>query len=278
MYSFAVLPYVNAAPLVHFLPEVCPEAELTYHTPKEMFPELAGGQVDAAIVPVVDYLDMPELVRVGGIGICADGEVKSVLLQCQCPLEEVKTVNLDPASRTSNRLVKLLLKEHFRVRQEIQFRVGATESDAWVVIGDRALLARSAWKSYDVAEEWKKMTGLPFVFAVWAYRMDHPDKPKLSEILRTAKEIGCKAIAKLARIHAKRLGLTESRCLHYLTCCIRYDLGPAEQKGMKLFRELYTGLAQIHRQTIKEDSKEKRRIVSNERKSQTVEPVGPRLR
>jgi predicted solute-binding protein len=278
MYKFAVLPYVNAAPLVHFLPDVCPGAELIYHTPRKTLSELTAGRVNAAIVPVVDYLDTPELDMIEGLGICADGNVESVLLQCQCPLDEVEIVNLDPASKTSNLLVQLLLKRHFSVRQQIHFRYGALNADACVMIGDRALSADRAMETYDLAAEWKKMTGLPFVFAVWVCRTDRTDKQELSEILRAAKKAGCKAMGWLSKLYAKKVGLTETRCRHYLTTSLHYDLGPNEKNGMQLFRELYTSLLQTHRQTIKEESIQTRRIVPNERKSHIIEPVGPRLR
>ena len=278
MYRFAVLPYVNAAPLVHFLPEVCPDAELIYHTPREMFSELMAGRVDAALVPVVDYLDTPGLDIVEDLGICAEGNVESVRLQCKCPLDEVKIVNLDPASKTSNLLVELLLKKHFGVRQKIHFCYGAAKADAHVMIGDRALLTGSALKSYDLAAEWRSMTGLPFVFAVWAYGANHTDKQRLSEILHAAKKAGCKAITQLSKLYAKRVGLTEDRCRHYLTSSLHYDLGPAEKSSMQLFRELYTNLIHTHRHTIQEESIQTRRIVPNERKSQIIEPIGARLR
>ena len=278
MYKFAVLPYVNASPLVHFLPEVCPGSKLIYLTPGKTLSELTAGRVDAAIVPVVDYLDTPELDIIENLGICADGKVESVLLQCQCPLDEVKIVNLDPASKTSNLLVKLLLKKHFCVRQEIQFRYGAINADACVMIGDRALSAERSFESYDLAAEWKRMTGLPFVFAVWVCRANRKDKQELSEILHAAKKAGCKAINRLSKLYAKKVGLTEARCRHYLTSSLHYDLGPKEKNSMKLFHELYTSLIQNRGQTIKEESIQTRRIVPNERKSHSIEAVGPRFR
>lgn len=278
MYKFAVLPYVNAAPLVHFLPEVCPNAELIYHTPRKTFSELTAGRVDAAIVPVVDYLDTPGVGIIENLGICANGKVESVLLQCQYPLEEIKIVNLDPASKTSNLLVKLLLKKHFNIRQEILYRYGTANADACVMIGDRALSAECALETYDLAAEWKVMTGLPFVFAVWVCRADYPDKQKLSEILHTAKKAGCQAIGRLSKLYAKKVGLTETRCRHYLTSSLHYDLGPKEKNSMQLFYELYTHLLQTHGQTINKESIQTRRIVPNERHSHVIEPVGPRLR
>jgi len=243
-----------------------------------MFSILDSHRVDAAIVPVVDYLDTPRFEMVDGLGICADGNVESVLLQCKCPLEQVKIVNLDPASKTSNMLVKLLLKRHFRIRQEISFCIGSPQADACVVIGDRALRAKPALKTYDLAAEWKKMTSLPFVFAVWVHWKNHPDNRKLSEVLHVAKNTGCKAVTELAKLHANRVGLSEARCRHYLTSCIRYDVGPAEKKGMQLFGELYKSLNKIRIENIKEESTKTRRIVRNERKSQEIEPILTRLR
>lgn len=277
MYKFAVLPYLNAVPLVHFLPEVCSYPELVYCPPRDTFSELSSGRVNAAIVPVVDYLDKPGFNMVDGLGICADGNVESVLLQCKCPLNQVKTVNLDPASKTSNLLVKLLLEKYFCVRQEIHFRIGAPQADACVVIGDRALRAEPALESYDLATEWKNMTGLPFVFAVWAYWVGHPGSRNLSEILHAAKEAGCKSIAELAQLYAKKVGLTEARCRHYLTSCIYYDLGSAEKRGMQLFRKLYRKPTETYRQAIKEGSIQSRRNVRNEHKSQATEPILTRL-
>ena len=278
MYKFGILPYLNAAPLVHFLSEVCPYPELIYCKPREMFSKLADHRVDAAIVPVIDYFDTPGLEMVDGLGICANGNVESVLLQCKCPLEQVRIVNLDQASKTSNMLVELLLKRHFRVRHEINFCIGSPNADACVVIGDHALRAEPALVSYDLAAEWKNMTSLPFVFAVWVHWNDRRDNRILSDILHAAKDMGCKAIAKLAKLYAGKVGITESRCLHYLTSSIKYDIGPAEKSGIKLFRELSGSIKKMHEQTIKEESLKIRRIVRNEHKPRTNEPILTRLR
>ena len=269
---------MNAAPLVHFLPEVYSYPELIYCKPREMFPMLASRRVDVAIVPVVDYLDTLGLEMVDGMGICADGNVESVLLQCKRPLEQVKIVNLDPASKTSNMLVKLLLKRHLCVQQEIHFCIGDPQADAYVVIGDRALRAKPTLISYDLAAEWKSMTSLPFVFAVWAHWNDRKDSRILYDILQAAKDAGCNAIAKLAKLYANKVGITESRCLHYLTSSIKYDLGPAEKSSIKLFRELSESLMKTHKQTIKDKFIKLRKIVQDEHKSRKIEPILTRLR
>jgi chorismate dehydratase len=238
MYKFAVLPYTNTAPLAEYIPAVQPGAELIYRHPAFTLNEILRGQVDAGIVPVVDYFNTVGLERVEGIGICSDGDAESVLLQCKCPLKDVKSISLDPASKTSNLLIKVLLKEHFRRVCDIRFDIDQPNADARVLIGDNALCARNEFETYDLSGLWKAMFGLPFVFAVWVYKADHPDKDTLCRITHDAKVEGMKNIALLSETHASKAGISKERCFHYLTNCIHYNIGENELAAMKLFRKL----------------------------------------
>jgi chorismate dehydratase len=256
MYRFLVLPYVNALPLVHYIKEICPQAESLCRTPRWSVDALLRGSADAALIPVVDCFTHPELQMIPRLGICSDGDVTSVLLQCRCPLPEVGAVELDPDSRTSNVLAQVLIRDHFRLSDRVKYTspgsaraqagfaeaMPGADAAARVCIGDRALCAEPAYETYDLSGEWKKMTGLPFVFAVWAFRRSCTHRKEISQILYLAKEIGCRSRPALAKLCSKRLGLPENRCLEYLTDCIHYDLGPSEQEGMNLFRELAVGL------------------------------------
>jgi chorismate dehydratase len=242
-HRFCVLPYANALPLTHYIKEVCPPAELTYRTPQLALAALLEGMADAAIVPVVDCFCHPEIEMIPGLGICADGDVTSVLLHCRRPLAQVRTVRLDPESRTSNTLVQVLLRDHFRMSHHVEYRRSDDGADARVCIGDRALRAAPAVETYDLAGEWKKMTGLPFVFAVWAVRRSCPDIEEISEILHRAKDCGCRSLVELARRCAPQLSLPENRCYEYLADRLHYDVGPAECEGMGLFRGLAASLS-----------------------------------
>ncbi len=238
-YVFAAVRYANAAPLAHFLGEVHPGVEVMRHQPSHLMQYLQSGQADAALVPVMDYFAHGGLTMIDGPGICADGAVWSVLLKCNCPIEQVRTVRPDPASRTSNALARILLHEHFNLSIEMLDGQDDHPADAEVVIGDRALKAAPApCGDYDLAELWKRMTGLPFVFAVWVHLSDHPAAEELSRIARAAKVAGCDAIDQLAAIHAEKLGLSPERCGEYLSSAIRYDVGPREKEAMKLFQSL----------------------------------------
>ncbi|MCY2932426.1 MAG: menaquinone biosynthesis protein [Planctomycetota bacterium] len=226
---FASVPYANAAPLAAFLPE----GTVSYSPPAQLLAKLTSGQADAALIPVADFLTRPELVRLGNLGICADGAVRSVLLKCNKPLAEVCTVQADPASRTSNALVRVLMTHHFRCSVELTDDPGA---DAAVVIGDRALtLPPAPAGDIDLAQAWKTMTGLPFVFAVWACRDGHPRREELGRLVAAAYTRGQGASHELARLWADKLNLPFQSVHEYLTRIIRYWIGPREEQALALF-------------------------------------------
>ncbi|MGB2823839.1 MAG: menaquinone biosynthesis protein [Phycisphaerae bacterium] len=238
-YVFAAVPYANAVPLAHFLTKVHAGVRVTYAPPAELAEGLLSGEADAAMLPVADYFDVPGLKMIDGLGICADGEVQSVLLKCRRPIREVRIVGMDAASRTSNALARILLEDHFGLSVRMKHCSPGEPADAAVAIGDRALCDPPApCGDYDLAGLWKEMTGLPFVFAVWAYREDHPNPRELSRIAHAAKDAGVAALRELAEVCAARLPLSVQRCYAYLTSAVHHDLGPRESEAMRLFREL----------------------------------------
>jgi chorismate dehydratase len=235
-YRFSVLSYANALPLVHFIGVGSSEAELVYGPPRDSVRGLLEGQVDAALVPVVDFFTHPQLQMVPGLGIGADGDVTSVLLRCHRPLQQVTRIDLDPESKTSNVLVRVLVQRHFHLSDRVTYMRDQADADANVCIGDRALRAQASLETYDLAGEWKKMTGLPFVFAVWVVQRSCPHVEDITRILQAAQQRGCQSQRELAGLCSRRLGLPEPRCYDYLTKRLHYDVGPRELEGMDLFR------------------------------------------
>lgn len=230
-FVFAAAPYSNAAPLVEYL-----DAEMIYDHPARLVDVLNAGRADAALIPVVDLFRHPELTMFGGLGVSANGPVKSVLLKCSVPLEQVRTVAKDPASATSNALTRVLLEKHFKVKAQM---VELTDADAHVVIGDRALSSGPApCGEIDLAEAWKDMTGLPFVFAVWACRRDFPQIEALEQEVSAAFERGRSAVGRIAARYADRLQVPEPFFANYLENVISYPLGSEELEGLKRFRLL----------------------------------------
>jgi len=236
-YSFAAPEYANSVPLAKYIPEVSPGSRVVLNTPSQLLEPLLNGTIDAALIPVASLFANPTLTPIEGVGICAEKKVRSVLLRCRQPLEQVRTVCLDPASRTSNALARILLRDYWK--REVKFVSIPNEADACVVIGDRALCETPGpGGDYDLATAWNQMTGLPFVFAVWAIRRDHPDPQGVLKVIQAAIQAGTADIPEIAREQALKLGLSEAACLEYYTECIYYDIRPQEKEGMALFRKM----------------------------------------
>jgi len=241
-FIFAGAPYSNSAPLVDKLIEVDPRVRVINDHPANLVRDLNGGKADVALIPVAHLFSHPELTMLEGLGVAADGPVQSVLLKCNVPIGKVKVVGRDPASATSNALAGLLLKRHFK-RDVEMVDFGAVERpDAAVVIGDRALCSDPAPAGdVDLADAWHQMTGLPFVFAVWAVRRDFPHRDTVTEIARRSYEAGFRAIESIAERYADQLGGSVEFWVDYLDNSIHYQLDERDMEGMELFRRYLHG-------------------------------------
>jgi chorismate dehydratase len=157
------------------------EIELSLEYPSELARKLKNDEIDVALLPVAAMIDIPGAEIVSDYGIAADGHVTSVSIFSQVPMEEIEAVYLDYQSRTSVRLARLLLEKHWKKdvvykqapENYIEYINGTT---AGVIIGDRALKQLPNFEYvYDLAEGWKDLTGLPFVFAAWIANKKLPE-------------------------------------------------------------------------------------------------------
>jgi len=239
IFIFAGAPYSNSAPLVEKLAEIDPRVRVITDHPANLVADLNAGRADVALIPVVHLFSHLELAMIDGLGIAADGPVKSVLLKCNVPVGQIKTIARDPASATSNALAELLLKKHYGREVEMHDLQVLEKPDAAVVIGDRALCSDpSPAGDIDLAEAWKEMTGLPFVFAVWAVRKDFPEIEAVTKIAHAACKAGAKSLEQIAARYASELGNTQSFWLDYLGQSIHYKLNDRDLAGLELFRGL----------------------------------------
>jgi chorismate dehydratase len=260
---FGVYPYLNTLPLIAELPVVCPQCELSMHMPAQTVSELLSGHVCAALVPIADLLDQPTLTKLGAIGICVNGPVMSVLLHSQKPWSQVRTVCLDPASRSSNELVRIL--NHLREpRVDMQWIPDTTPADAELIIGDRALQVQPGPFTYDLGEVWKNRTGLPFVFAAWACQRDDPLQDALRDMICEAHHRGQRALDRLIHEAAVRWQLPESTCHRYLAKALYYTIGTREREAISLFHHLRVSLPS---NTLSDCT----RIVSNHQSGETYD-------
>jgi chorismate dehydratase len=167
--------YLNTKPLIYGFEQgsMKDEVELLIDNPANIAKLLLNNEIDLGLVPVAIIPQLKEYHIIADYGIGCDGDVASVCLFSDVPFADIKTILLDYQSRTSVALLKLLLKEHWKISPELvagdtgfENKIGGTV--AGLVIGDRALLQRGRHKYiYDLGLAWKELTGLPFVFAAW---------------------------------------------------------------------------------------------------------------
>ncbi len=236
-FIFAGAPYSNSAPLVDKLTEVDPRVRVINDHPANLVRDLNAGRADVALIPVAHLFAHPELTMLEGLGVAADGPVQSVLLKCNKPMGQIKTVARDPASATSNALATLLLKRYFKQDVAVVDFGHIETPDAAVVIGDRALCAEPAPAGdIDLGDAWKKWTKLPFVFAVWAVRAEFPEIETVTEITHKAYAEGFLAVESIATRYVDQLGGSLDFWVDYLDNSIHYRLDERDLEGMELFR------------------------------------------
>jgi chorismate dehydratase len=237
------LPYLNVKPLVYpFEHGELPRGwELVYAPPAELAGMLRRGEIAAAPVSSFATFIDPELEIVPGICIAADGPVKSVLLLSKKPRADLDIVVLDSGSLSGANMLRIILEEAYGLtptyvtaRPEPVSRM-LDEADAAMGIGNPAMLhPKEGLIVLDIAEEWKKLTGLPAVFAVWAGK---GITPELVSALQDAKLRGMKMVREIAIEESEKLGLPFDLCHEYLSKTIGYDLGEREILSLKVFRD-----------------------------------------
>ena len=236
-FCFAGASYSNSAPLLWMLKKQNPSDQLVQGVPSSLLLKLLRGEVDAALLPVAHLWGHSALEMLTPLGVATDGAVKSVLLKCAVAVDRVVTVQRDSASATSNVLAELLLKKHFA--RKMEWVEEGDRADAVVQIGDRALCSDEAVAGdVDLGAAWKQMTGLPFVFAVWAVRKDSPHRRALAQRVVSAYEQGRAHVPEMATYYAQTLGFSNLFWREYLLETIHYQLTEQDLAGMELFRQL----------------------------------------
>ena len=241
--------YLNSKPLIYRLEEFAPPAELRLDVPSRLADDLAAGELDVALIPSIEYFRGRDYSIVPGMAIAAYGPVLSVKLYCRVPPAKIRSVALDEGSRTSVALTRILLDRWHGLRPETRpLPLGTpaeeTDADAVLVIGDRAIrpLELGQVSTFDLGEAWLKETGLPFVFAMWVAGRD-AELGEVARALRLAKQHGTRNVQSIAEREGPPLGLTVAETVRYLTDYIRFDFGPREVEGLKLFYDSAVKLA-----------------------------------
>ena len=236
--------YLNTKPLIERLTDFAPNIELSLDLPSRLADQLAAGELDVGLIPVVEFFRGAGYSFVPNVAIGSRGPVLSVTLFSKVPWPQIRSVALDEGSRTSAALTQIVLRKRYGVKPvvrplPIDTDPEALGTDAVLLIGDRAMRAcLPGYRfAYDLGEEWTAWTGLPMVFAVWAVR-EGVELGAAEAAFHKAKEYGLANAGAIAQREAAALGLDPGFCRRYLSNILRYDLGGAELAGMQKFREL----------------------------------------
>lgn len=234
--------YLNARPLVFGLDAHTDRFRLRFDVPSRCSALLHEHSIDVGLIPSIEYLQRPDYHIVPDVAIASQHAVASVALFTRRPVSEIRTIATDTSSRTSIMLLRVLCARRFEVAPRLEHMppdlpAMLERCDAALVIGDPALFVDHAAlgvSKIDFGDEWRAMTGLPFVYAFWAGWAGALGGEDVAR-LREAKEAGASHIEEVTR---RYFGCDEDKVaigMRYLCENVSFDLGEPEQEGLRRF-------------------------------------------
>lgn len=232
--------YLNSMPFVYGLQHhaVAGNIELSLDIPSACASKLISGTAQIGLVPVASIPLIKNARIVSDFCIGANGPVNSVMLLSDVPLNEITAILLDYQSMTSVNLVKVLADQFWKIKPEWMpakpgFENQISGTVAGVIIGDRALVSGNRFKySYDLSEEWEKMTGLPFVFACWVSNTELP--AEFISSFNDALGFGLNHLED-SLTHFKEENISAESALNYLRKFIDYHLDEPKKSALEKF-------------------------------------------
>ena len=205
---------------------------------------LARKLVDAALVPVIEYQRIADVLLVPQVCVGARERVRSVCLITKGEqLSDVKTVSLDVSSRTSAALTKIIFREFLSFEpvykhSKPNLREMLNGSDGALIIGDPALVVdESKYRKFDLAETWKKFTGCGFVFAMW---MANAEKAEIARTIdfAAARDEGLLHLDEIVANYETHISLPREDFKKYLSENISYKIDDSMRQGLELYFRL----------------------------------------
>lgn len=236
-----IVSYLNSRPLIYGLKlsPLAEQIELIEDNPARLADMLKNEEIDLGLIPIATIPELKEYHIVSDFCIATDGEAVTVCLFSEVPLSEIRKVFLDYQSRTSVELLKWIIKEYWGIQPEIvdakdeDYRNQISGTTAGLVIGDRAFEQRKlSTFFYDLGTEWKKITGLPFVFAAWVSNKQLP--VDFIKIFNEANAVGLTQLDEIITSHP--FGLYDLK--KYYTYHINYRFDENKRKGMEKFLDI----------------------------------------
>jgi chorismate dehydratase len=239
--------YLNTAPLIWSFIHGSRQRDvrlLTDTAPAACAHLLARGEVEAALVPVVEYHRIPEIAVVPGVCVGSRFLVRSVVIVTRgAELKEVRSCALDTSSRTSAALIKIIFREFLGFEPEWQpaapdLNAMLKEADAALMIGDPAMIfPRENLRVYDLASLWREHTGLSFVFAMWMAHAGAAERIRAVDFAG-ARDEGLAHVEEIVELYEGALGLPRAELRAYLLENISFNLDDEMRAGLDLFYRL----------------------------------------
>lgn len=235
--------YLNARPLIRGWP-----GNVEFDHPSALCQRLAKGQLEVALVSSFEFLRNPTYRIVNDVSISSDGPVYSVVVAHRGALSDVGEIELDPASETAVNLLRCLLAE---LGLTPRLTGGTPENTglprARLIIGDQAIRFRQnharAFQFWDLGEQWKKLTGLPFVYALWLIRPEVPDAKSIAQRLRGLRDENLADIPAIvsdavADVADNKQEVPREFLDRYYHKHLRFGFGTREKQGLQTFADL----------------------------------------
>ena len=235
--------YLNARPLIRGWP-----GKVEFDHPCALCQRLAEGQLEVALVSSYEFLRNPIYRIVDDVSISSDGPVYSVVVAHRGALSDIEEIELDPASETAVNLLRCLLAEFGlapRLTGGIPKNTGVPR--ARLIIGDQAIRFRQdhadALQFWDLGKEWKKLTGLPFVYALWLIRPEVRDAKSIAQRLRGLRNENLADIPAIvsdavADVADNKQEITRQFLDRYYNEHLQFGFGPREKQGLQTFANL----------------------------------------
>lgn len=266
----SIVQYLNTAPLVWGFTNgpLQGKYDLAFTIPSQCAEDLRLGRADVAIIPAIEYQRIPDLLILPEMAIASKNQVRSLLIVAKKRVEQARTFLLDRSSRSTQALTRILCAERWRIAPEFfetlpDLPEMLQQADAALLIGDPALrvavgIEKHSWSGaegpsicraatlgitnsehlyvYDVVGEWRALTGLPAVLAVWAARREVAT-PELAADFIASRDFGLAHIGEIGYQAAQDLQLPQQALESYLRNNIDYSFDAENRRGLELYFE-----------------------------------------
>ena len=268
----SIVEFLNTAPLVWGFTDgpLAGKYDLSFAVPSQCAEDLKAGRADVGIIPAIEYQRMQDVVALPGMAVASKNEVRSLLVISKVPIEHAQSFALDTNSRSSVGIARILCRRHWNIAPEFMDMAPDADAmlaraDAALIIGDPALRLRIRLDEleakvpsskdlccggedeplvknvqtifvYDIAQQWREMTGHASVLAIWVARRGTVT-PEIVADFQASRQYGLARISEIAEGAALKLDLPPRALERYLTENIDFSLDDENLAGLNLYFE-----------------------------------------